>query len=258
MSIKPFIAEAQEPLSEATAMEAFETIMGGKATPAQIGGFLMTLKTRGETQEEITAAARVLRHHAVKVATSAPVLDTCGTGGDGAGTFNISTATALTTAACGVPVAKHGNRALTSKSGSADLLEALGVKIDLSPAKISACIAKAKVGFMFAPLHHTAMKHVGGVRAELGVRTIFNLLGPLINPAGAKRQLLGVFSRRWVEPMAWALKTLGAEKALVVHGSDGLDEITTTGPTHVAELADGQVRCFEMTPARGWSAPNLP
>ena len=213
----------------------------------------MALKIRGETEEEIIAAARVLREHALHVPTSAPVLDTCGTGGDAAGTFNISTATALTTAACGVPVAKHGNRALTSQCGSADLLEAAGVKIDLAPEAVSTCIDQVGVGFMFAPLHHAAMKHVGGVRAELGVRTIFNVLGPLINPARAKRQLLGVFSQRWLKPIARVLKSLGTKKAFVVHGSDGLDEITTTGPTYIAELSEDEpskdhVRSFMVTP----------
>ncbi|MCK9993998.1 MAG: anthranilate phosphoribosyltransferase, partial [Alphaproteobacteria bacterium] len=219
------------------------------ATPAQLGGFLMALRVRGETVDEITAAASVMREKVLHVDAPADAIDTCGTGGDASGTFNISTAAAFVVAACGVPVAKHGNRALSSKTGSAEVLVSLGVNIETSPEMVSECIAKAGLGFMMAPRHHGAMKHVGPARVELGVRTIFNLLGPLSNPAGAKRQLIGVFARQWVEPLARVLANLGTERAWVVHGSDGLDELTTTGPSYVCALENGQVRNFEVTPA---------
>ena len=185
---------------------------------------------------------------AASVSAPEDAIDTCGTGGDASGTYNISTAAALVAAACGVPVAKHGNRALTSKSGSADVLSELGVNLDANPDTVERCIREANVGFMFAPAHHAAMKHVGPSRVELGTRTIFNLLGPLSNPAGAKRQVIGVFSRDWVEPLALVLKNLGSETVWVVHGSDGLDELTTTGPSHVAQLKGGEVTTFEVTP----------
>lgn len=237
------------PLDRAEARLAFELMMTGEATPAQIGGFLMALRVRGETVDEITAAVTVMREKVLRVDAPANAIDTCGTGGDASGTFNISTAAAFVVAGCGVPVAKHGNRALSSKTGSAEVLVALGVNIETSPEAVSACIAKAGLGFMMAPRHHGAMKHVGPARVELGTRTIFNLLGPLSNPAGAKRQLIGVFARQWVEPLARVLANLGTERAWVVHGSDGLDELTTTGPSYVCALENGQVRNFEVTPA---------
>ncbi len=230
------------------ARQAFEIMMAGDATPAQVGGFLMALRVRGETIDELTGGAQALRERMVRVNAPDDALDTCGTGGDASGTFNVSTAAALVVAACGVPVAKHGNRALSSKSGSADILAALGVNIDAEPARVERAIREAGIGFMMAPRHHGAMRHVAGARVELGTRTIFNLLGPLANPAGAKRQLLGVFASDWVEPLARVLGQLGAERAWVVHGSDGLDELTTTGPSEVAELNAGRVRLFEVTP----------
>ena len=240
---------AGAPLNLAQARQAFEIMMSGDATPAQIGGFLMALRVRGETVDEITAAASVMREKVLRVDAPAGAIDTCGTGGDASGTFNISTAAGFVVAACGVPVAKHGNRALSSKTGSAEVLVALGVNIETSPEMVSECIAKAGLGFMMAPRHHGAMKHVGPARVELGVRTIFNLLGPLSNPAGTKRQLIGVFAKQWVEPLAQVLGNLGAARAWVVHGSDGLDELTTTGPSYVAALENGRVRSFEINPA---------
>ncbi|MFP5469367.1 MAG: anthranilate phosphoribosyltransferase, partial [Alphaproteobacteria bacterium] len=197
------------PLNLAQARQAFEIMMSGDATPAQIGGFLMALRVRGETVDEITAAASVMREKVLRVDAPMDAIDTCGTGGDASGTFNISTAAAFVVAACGVPVAKHGNRALSSKTGSAEVLMALGVNIETSPELVSECVRKAGLGFMMAPRHHGAMKHVGPTRVELGTRTIFNLLGPLSNPAGAKRQLIGVFARQWVEPLAQVLANLG-------------------------------------------------
>lgn len=235
-------------LGQAHARAAFEIIMSGEATPPQIGAFLMALRVRGESVDEITGAARVMREMAVRVPAPKDAIDTCGTGGDASGTYNISTAVAFVAAGAGVKVAKHGNSALTSRSGSADVLRALGVRLELDPDAIARCIAQAGVGFMFAPLHHAAMKHVGPVRAELGTRTIFNLLGPLSNPAGTKRQLMGVFARQWTEPLAHVLQNLGAERAMVVHGSDGLDEMTTTGVTYVSELREGVVRNYEVVP----------
>ncbi|WP_436641751.1 anthranilate phosphoribosyltransferase [Microbaculum sp. FT89] len=250
-SLKDFIAKvaAGEPLSRQEATRAFDIIMSGEATPTQIGGFLMALRVRGETVDEIAGAVTTMRAKMLPVKAPANAIDIVGTGGDAAGTYNISTCAAIVTAACGVPVAKHGNRALSSKSGAADALAALGVDIELSPGRIADCIAQAGVGFMFAPAHHAAMKHVGPSRVELGTRTIFNILGPLSNPAGVKRQMIGVFDRQWIVPMAEVLSSLGSEHVWVVHGSDGLDEITTTGPTYVAELIDGNVRTFEIAPA---------
>lgn len=242
------LAATGAPLDEARAEEAFEIMMSGEAEDAQIGGFLMALRVRGETVAEITAGARVLRAKAMRIQAPAGAVDTCGTGGDASGTYNISTAAAIITAACGVPVAKHGNRAQTSKSGSADILAALGVDIDADITRVEESIRAAGIGFLMAPRHHSAMRHVGPVRQALGTRTIFNLLGPLSNPAGAKRQLLGVFGREWLEPMARVLGALGSERAWIVHGSDGLDELTTTGDSHVAELRDGAVRCFDLSP----------
>lgn len=245
--ILDYVSKGQ-PLDFETAQSAFNILLSGEATPSQIGAFLMALRVRGETIEELSAGAKVMRAHAVRVTAPENAIDTCGTGGDGAGTYNISTAVAFVIAACGVPVAKHGNKALSSKSGSAEVLEKLGVKLDLSPAQISKCITIAGMGFMFAPAHHRAMRHVGPARAELGVRTIFNLLGPLSNPAGAKNQLLGVFDAVWLEPIAHTLHKLGSQSAWVVHGSDGLDELTTTGITHVAQLKNGEVTRFDVSP----------
>ena len=237
-----------ERLSLDQARSAFEIMMSGDATPAQVGAFLMGLRVRGETVDELTGGAEALRERMVKVEAPADAIDTCGTGGDSSGTFNVSTAAALVVAACGVPVAKHGNRALSSKAGSADILAALGVNLDVEPARVERAIREAGIGFMMAPRHHGAMRHVAGARVELGTRTIFNLLGPLANPAGARRQLLGVFAHAWIEPLARVLGQLGSERAWVVHGSDGLDELTTTGPSHVAELRKGTVATFEVTP----------
>jgi len=227
---------------------AFTLIMNGEATPAQMGAFLMGLRMRGVTVAELTAGASVMRAKAKLVTAPADAIDIVGTGGDGAHTYNISTAAVLVVAGCGVTIAKHGNKAASSKSGTADALSILGLKLDIEPDAIERCIREAGVGFMFAPAHHTAMKYVGPVRAELGIRTIFNLLGPLSNPAFVKRQTIGVFAKRWVEPFAEVLCNLGSEKAWVVHGSDGLDELTTTGPTFVAELDGGKIRTFEVTP----------
>ncbi len=235
-------------MSEAQAEEVFDVIMSGDATPAQIGGLLMALRVRGETVEEITGAARVMRAKALQVDAPPGAIDTCGTGGDGSGTYNISTAAAFVVAACGVPVAKHGNRALSSKSGSADVLGALGVKVDADMVLVRECLWAINLGFLMAPRHHNAMRHVGPARVELGTRTIFNLLGPLANPAGARLQVMGVFTDRWAQPLAEVLGRLGAERAWVVHGSDGLDELTTTGPSLVAEWRDGKVTTFEVTP----------
>jgi anthranilate phosphoribosyltransferase len=242
-----YVADGK-PLSQAAAEKAFEIIMSGEATPSQMGAFLMALRVRGETVDEIAGAAKVMRAKAVHVKAPAGAIDTCGTGGDARGTFNISTGAAIVVAACGVPVAKHGNRALSSKSGSADVLAALGVNIEADMKLVEKALAEANIGFLMAPRHHSAMRHVGPTRVELGTRTIFNLLGPLSNPAGTTRQLIGVFHRQWTRPMAEVLGQLGSERAWVVHGSDGLDEITTTGTTYVSELADGKVTSFEVTP----------
>lgn len=235
-------------LTRDEAARGFDIMMSGEATPSQMGGLLMGLRVRGETVDEITGAVTTMRAKMLKVDAPHGAVDVVGTGGDASGSFNISTCAAFITAGAGVPVAKHGNRALSSKSGSADVLMALGVKIDLSPAHVGRCINEAGIGFMFAPSHHPAMKNVGPTRVELGTRTIFNLLGPLSNPAGVKRQMIGTFSKHWVEPMAQVLKNLGSESIWVVHGSDGLDEITTTGPTTVAELENGKIRTFEIAP----------
>jgi anthranilate phosphoribosyltransferase len=236
------------PLTREEAASAFDVMMSGEATPSQMGGLLMGLRVRGETVDEITGAVTTMRAKMLKVQAPPDAIDVVGTGGDASGSYNISTCAAFIVAGAGVPVAKHGNRALSSRSGAADVLAALGVRIDLAPEAISRCIAEAGIGFMFAPAHHPAMKHVGPTRVELATRTIFNLLGPLSNPAGVKRQMVGVFSRQWVEPLARVLKNLGAERAYVVHGSDGLDEITTCGPTTVAALENGSVTTFEITP----------
>ncbi len=235
-------------LTRDEAAQAFDRMMSGEATPSQMGGFLMALRVRGETVDEITGAVMTMRAKMLRVKAPPDAIDVVGTGGDASGSYNISTCAAFIAAGAGVPVAKHGNRALSSRSGAADVLGALGVRIDLDPDAISRCIAEAGIGFMFAPAHHPAMKNVGPTRVELGTRTIFNLLGPLSNPAGVKRQMVGVFSKQWVEPIAHVLKNLGAERVYVVHGSDGLDEITTAGPTAIAALENGKVRTFEITP----------
>ncbi len=249
--LAPYLARISEGqiLSAAETEDAVGRMMSGEADPFQIAAFLMGLRMRGEQVSEIIGGARALRSRALAVEPIPDAIDTCGTGGDAQGTYNISTAAAFVVAGCGVPVAKHGNKAATSRSGSSDVLSALGVSITLQPEPIRRCVLDCGIGFMPAPMHHAAMKHVAPVRAALSpVRTLFNLLGPLSNPAGARRQLLGVFSRRWLEPMAEALRELETERAWVVHGSDGLDELTTTGPSHVAELAGGTVRSFTVTP----------
>ena len=227
---------------------AFDSLMSGEATPSQMGGLLMALRVRGETVEEITGAVSAMRAKMLRVIAPTDAVDIVGTGGDGSGSVNVSTCASFIVAGTGVPVAKHGNRALSSRSGAADVLAALGVKIDLKPEQVGRCVKEAGIGFMFAPSHHPAMKNVGPTRTELATRTIFNLLGPLSNPAGVKRQMVGVFSRQWVQPLAQVLKNLGAESVWVVHGSDGLDEITLTGPTFVAALENGNIRSFEVTP----------
>ena len=223
-------------LDEAQAERAFDIIMSGEATPSQMGAFLMALRVRGETVAEIVGAARSMRAKVARIHAPADAIDTVGTGGDGSGTYNISSAAAFVVAGCGVPVAKHGNRALSSRTGAADVLARLGVNLDCDMALVQRAIDEAGVCFLMAPRHHGAMRHVGGTRVELGTRTIFNLLGPLANPALVSRQLVGVFAERWVEPAARVLKGLGSVSAWVAHGSDGLDEITTTGPTRVAAL----------------------
>jgi anthranilate phosphoribosyltransferase len=230
------------------AATAFSQMMSGEATPSQMGALLMALRVRGETVDEITGAVTAMRGKMLRVEAPPNAIDVVGTGGDASGSFNISTCAALIVAGAGVPVAKHGNRELSSRSGAADVLAALGVNIDLTPDKIAHCIREAGIGFMFAPAHHPATKNVGPTRAELGTRTIFNLLGPLSNPAGVRRQMVGVFSKQWTEPLAVVLKNLGAEQAWVVHGSDGLDEITTSGPTSVTALENGTIRSFEISP----------
>jgi len=247
--LKTHIAKAAsgQPLSFEEAREAFDIVMSGEATPSQIGGFLMALRVRGETVDEISGAVATMRAKMLRVRAPEDAIDIVGTGGDASGSYNVSTCAAFIVAGAGVPVAKHGNRALSSRSGAADTLAALGVNIEIGPEAISTCIEEASVGFMFAPAHHSAMRHVGPTRVELGTRTIFNLLGPLSNPAGVRRQLVGVFSPDWVEPLANVLKGLGSESVWVVHGA-GLDEMTTTGVTKVAALEDGEIHTFEVTP----------
>jgi anthranilate phosphoribosyltransferase len=225
------------------------TIMSGGATPAQIGAFLVALRAKGESVSEVVAAAKVLREMSTKVPVKGEhLIDTCGTGGDGARTFNISTASAFVVAAAGGKVAKHGSRSVSSKSGSADVLEAAGVNLDITPDQVRACIEQVGLGFLFAQRHHGAMKYAIGPRRELGVRTVFNLLGPLTNPAGASCQLVGVYSPAWVRPLAEALRELGSRHVLVVHAEDGLDEISIGAPTQVAELKDGQIETYAITP----------
>ncbi|MEZ5774350.1 MAG: anthranilate phosphoribosyltransferase [Hyphomicrobiaceae bacterium] len=248
-ALKPYVSRAiGSALMQHEAEEAFEIIMSGKATPAQIGGFLMILRMRGESLEEVAGAATVMRAKARRVLAPAGAMDIVGTGGDGRGTLNISTATALVVASLGVPIAKHGNRAQSSKSGAADVLSSLGVDINADVPVIERSIREAGIGYMNAPNHHSAMRHVMPARIELGTRTIFNILGPLTNPAGVKRQLTGAFTEAIIGPMAETLRTLGSEKAWVVHGFDGTDEISIAGPTYVAALENGRVRRTEVRP----------
>jgi len=224
-------------------------LIAGSATPAQIGGWLVALRMKGETVDEITGAVRAMRHHGTRIEPrSRVIVDTCGTGGDRRGTFNISTAAAFIAAGAGLTVAKHGNRAMSGTVGGADVMETLGVKIDLPPKQVAACIDEVGIGFLFAPVFHPAMRHVAAPRRELGVRTIFNLLGPLSNPAGARHQVVGVFAPEWTEPLAHTLGRLGALQALVVHGDDGLDEISLAAPTQLSEWNDGSVRTYRVTP----------
>ncbi|MEM9494451.1 MAG: anthranilate phosphoribosyltransferase [Pseudomonadota bacterium] len=248
--LTPYLAQLArgETLSADDMRAAMATLLKGEASEVETAGFLMGLRARGETIEEIAAAAEAMRALALRVDAPADAIDTCGTGGDGANTVNVSTAAALIAAGCGLPVAKHGNRAASSLSGSSDILSVLGVKLDVSAETISRCIRKANVGFMFAALHHSAVANVAPVRKRLGVRTMFNVLGPLCNPAGARRQVMGVFAKNLCEPIAHVLARLGAERAWVVHGADGLDELTTTGVSYVAALEDGAVRLFDVTP----------
>ena len=235
-------------LSEKEMIEAMRDLMEGKATDAQIAAFLTALRIKGETVEEITGAAKVMREKAATIKAPDHTVDTCGTGGDMAHTFNISTTAAIVAAACGVPVAKHGNRSVSSRSGSADVLEALGIKIDLEPQKVEKCLDVTGFGFMFATLFHPAMKYAIGPRKEMGIRTIFNVLGPLTNPAGAKRQVLGVFSDELTVTMAHVLSNLGIVHAFIVHGEDGLDEITNTDKTKITELKKGRTDTYYITP----------
>lgn len=248
--LKPYlgkVAEAQV-LSFEDARQAFEIIMSGRATTAQIAGFLVALRMRGENVDEISAAVDVIRSKALAVTAPADAMDIVGTGGDGSGTLNISTATAIVTAACGVPVAKHGNRALSSRSGAADVLTSLGVNLNADIVRIEQSIAEAGIGFMMAPRHHESFKYVGPVRVEMGIRTIFNILGPLCNPAGVKKYLIGVYAREWVRPMAEVLAKLGCERAWVIHGADHLDELSTTGSNYICEVSDGAVTEFSLSP----------
>ncbi|MFV0490257.1 MAG: anthranilate phosphoribosyltransferase [Pseudorhodobacter sp.] len=247
--LKPLIGlAADRPLTRTEAEAAFTALFEGEATPAQMGGFLMALRTRGETVDEIAAAAAVMRAKCLAVKAPEGAMDIVGTGGDGKGTLNISTAAAFVVAGAGVPVAKHGNRNLSSKSGAADALTELGLNVMIGPEVVERCLSEAGIGFMMAPMHHPATRHVAPVRMELGTRTLFNVLGPLTNPAGVKRQLSGTFSAALVRPMAETLGALGAEAAWLVHGSDGTDEITIAGTTQVAALENGVVREFELHP----------
>lgn len=248
-ALKPLIGIAAErPLTRDEAEAAFTTFFEGTATPAQMGGFLMAIRTRGETVDEITAAATVMRAKMNRARAPKGAIDIVGTGGDGKGTLNISTATAFVVAGAGVPVAKHGNRNLSSKSGAADALTALGIDVMKGIEVAERCLDEAGIGFLMAPVHHPAMRHIGPTRVELGTRTIFNLLGPLTNPAGAKRQLTGTYSRDWIRPMAEVLDQLGSEAAWLVHGGDGTDELSIAGVSWVAALEGGQIREFEVHP----------
>jgi len=236
-------------LSENEMRSVMNNIMTGECTDAQIAGFLVGLRSKGETVGEITAAASVMRELASRVHISHDnLIDTCGTGGDGHNTFNISTTAAFVVAAAGGYVAKHGNRSVSSKSGSADVLETAGVKLELTPEQVAQCVEEIGIGFMFAPMHHSAMKHAIGPRKDLGVRTVFNVLGPLTNPAGAKRQVMGVFSQDWLETLANVLKNLGSEQVMIVHSEDGMDEISISAPTNIAELKDGEIKTYKIEP----------
>ena len=239
----------RQPLDAAALEGAFDLILSGEAAPEEIGAFLMGLTVRGETADELTAGARIMREHARKVAVEGPLLDTCGTGGLPWKSLNTSTASAIVIAAAGGRVAKHGNRSVPPKTGSADVLEALGVNLEISADEFRACLDGAGVAFLFARSHHSAMRHVAPVRAKLGIRTIFNLLGPLTNPAGARHQVLGVFAPEWVLPMAETLKRLGTERAWVVHGLDGIDELSIAGASKVCEVKDGAISEFEVHPS---------
>jgi len=261
MSVQSAIAKLskRQDLTQEEAEAAMDEIMSGGATPAQIGGYLMALRVKGETIDEIAGSARSMRRAANHPPVHADnLIDTCGTGGDGLGTFNISTTTAFVVAGAGLNVAKHGNRAASSKSGSADVLGALGVNLSLTPEQVGECIDKVGIGFLFAPAFHPAMKHAIGARRELGVRTIFNILGPLTNPAGARRQLIGVFAPELTDMMASVFKEIGGVAAFVVHGNGGLDELTTTGPNKVSELRDSKVETYTLDPqSLGFSQSNL-
>ena len=236
-------------LSRDQARQVMDQVMSGEATDAQIGAFLIALRCKGETVSEIAGCAQVMREKATAVSTRRePVIDTCGTGGDGSGTFNISTTVAFVAAGAGMCVAKHGNRAMSSQCGSADVLAALGINIEVAPEKVGQCLDEVGIGFLFAPMLHGAMKHAIGPRREIGTRTVFNVLGPLTNPAGARRQLIGVYDQSLTATLASVLHQMGSERAFVVHGADGMDEITITGPTTVGELKDGEVACYEVTP----------
>jgi len=241
----------REDLTEAEAVAVMTEIMDGEATPAQIAGLITALRMKGETVDEVTGFARVMREKSIKIPTSrepTALIDTCGTGGDHLGTFNVSTTAAFVVAGASVPVAKHGNRAMSSKCGSADVLEALGVAITLSPESVGRCVDEVGIGFMFAPAHHPSMKHAVVPRKEIGIRTVFNILGPLTNPAGAKRQIIGVSEAHLVELLAGALLRLGSEHAIVAHGLDGIDELSTVGRTKIAELRDGKLDTYEISP----------
>ncbi len=249
-SFKSYLAKVATgaSLTRDEAQDAFDDLLSGEVTPAQGGAFLMALRVRGEALDEIVGAVSAMRGRMLRVNAPPEAIDIVGTGGDHSGSYNISTLAAIIVASCGVPVAKHGNRAASSKSGTADVLAALGVKLGLDAAGLERCLREVGLCFMFAQTHHAAMRHVAPVRVELGTRTIFNLLGPLSNPAGATNQLLGVFSEAWLEPLTQVLKELGSRKVWTVHGSDGLDEMTTTGPTLVVALEDGAIRRFTVTP----------
>lgn len=249
-ALHPYLKQiaAGETLTSRDMEGAVDVVFSGEADDIEIAGLLMGLASRGETASEIAGAARAMRDRAVKIEAPGDVIDTCGTGGDGAHTYNISTAAAIVAAAAGAKVAKHGNKATSSKSGSSDVLKALGLNLEASPEQVSHCLSETGIGFLFAPKHHGATANVAKARSTLGVRTIFNLLGPLSNPAGARRQVLGVYSKRLLTVMAEALLELGADHVMVIHGSDGLDELTTTGPSFVSELKNGQITSYEVTP----------
>ena len=259
-SFKPYLAKVATgaALTRDEARSAFDHLLSGEVTPAQAGGFLMALRVRGEALDELVGAAAAMRSRMLKVQAPAHAIDIVGTGGDHSGSYNISTLAAMIVAGCGVPVAKHGNRAASSRSGAADVLTALGVKIGLNPRALARCLKEAGLCFMFAQTHHASMRHVAPVRVELGTRTLFNLLGPVSNPAGVDRQLLGVFSEAWTEPLVQVLRELGTRRVWAVHGSDGLDEITTTGPTNVVALENGAIRRFTIDPEALGLAPARP